>query len=364
VTAGAADPGDPADRRIRARSALDALVACYGAGMRNPGQPDLIDALFVEADDGTGWLTAIAELSVSFRATGPVAIRALSEVCRRRRMDPALVTAGLRWGTGMLRRLASGDAGASAISLFRDIYEMVYRRNVAAPIPLFRFGIAIQFGGASPVLKVYFDLHATGAEHRRRTLHRVAGLLGATTGLECWMRACPSIDLDTSRVIGVDFGAGQAVRAKFYWGARHLTWDQLVAASREISGERHTGTLRRLEREVGGGPGAGSSLLVSMCCANGTPSMKLDLCVARLYPNDGEAYDAIERFRSQVIGGDGPAPLAIVTGGLNPRQTRCVQQYLGVELPRDQSPRVTIYYRPIGLDTEHLNPALRPRMCA
>ena len=69
-------------------------------------------------------------------------------------------------------------------------------------------------------------------------------------------------------------------------------------------------------------------------------------------------------FRGAAIEAEGPAPFKIVTGGLEPRQTKCVLQYLGVELPPERSSRVTIYYLPIGLETEHLNPALRPQMCA
>jgi hypothetical protein len=358
-----ADPCDPAGRRTRARATLNALLARYDGGRRSPGRQELIDSLFVEAGDGTGWLAGIAELSVSFRAGRPVTIRSLSEFLRRRTLDPALATAGLRWGAEMFRRVSSSGSGSYAVALFRDIYEMIYLRDVAEPAPPFRFGIATEFGGESPILKVYFDLHATRAEHRRHTLERIADLLGETSGLDAWKRECPEIDLDKSRVIGVDFGAGNTVRSKFYWGARPLTWDGIVAASRRISGERHTAALRRLEREVIGVSGALSSVLISMCCANGERSMKLDLCVARLYENDGEAFDAIERFRGAAVDGDGPAPLKLVTGGLEPRRTKCVQQYLGVEFPPERSPRVSIYYRPIGLETEHLNPALRPRMC-
>jgi hypothetical protein len=357
------DSCDPAGRRSRSRAALNALLARYLGDRRSPFEQEVIDALFVEAGDGTGWLAGIAELSVSFRAGRTATVRSLSEVLQRRSLSPALAAAGLRWGTEMFRRVSSYGRGSYAVALFRDIYEMLYLHDVAELAPPFRFGIATEFGGESPILKVYFDLHATKVE-RRRSLDRIADLLGDSSGLDAWKRECPEIDLDKSRVVGVDFGAGNTVRSKFYWGARPLTWDGIVAASREISGERHVATLRSLEREVFGVSGVPSSILISMCCANGERSMKLDLCVARLYENDGEAFDAIERFRGAAIDGDGPAPLKLITGGLEPRQTACVQQYLGVEFPPERGPRVSIYYRPIGLETEHLNPALRPRMCA
>jgi hypothetical protein len=240
---------------------------------------------------------------------------------------------------------------------------MIYLREVAES-ELFRFGISIALDGASPILKIYFDLYATREEYRRRTLDQVAGLLGETSGLADWTCECPEIDLNTSRVIGVDFGIGNRVRSKFYWGARRLTWDGIIAVSRKFSGERHVDMLRDLQREVFGVSGELSSVLISMCSANGERSMKVDLCVARLYENDGEAYEAIERFRRAAIYDSDPAPFEIIAGGMEPRQTKCVQQYLGVELRPDGSSRVTIYYRPIGFETEHLNPALRPRMCA
>lgn len=358
------DHRGPEDRWSRARAALSALLARYRGGVREPGEQELIDGLFVDSGNETGWLTGISELSVSFRAGRPVTVRSLAEVLRRRPLDKQLATTGLRWGTEMLDRLASRASSSYAAPLFRQIYERLYLHDATGPAPLFRFGMALELGGGLPVLKVYFDLHAVAAEHRRPALDQIATLLGETAGLEAWKRACPEINLDTSRVIGVDFGAGDAVRTKFYWTARHLTWDAIAATSREISGERHLETLDRLSREVCAAPGALSSVLVSMCGVNGERSMKLDVCVARLYENDGLAYDAIERFRGRTLDTDGPAPFEIVSGGLEPGRTKCVQQYLGVELPPGRGSRVTLYYRPIGFETEHLNPVLRPRMCA
>jgi hypothetical protein len=361
---GDADRCAATDRQTRACAAVNALLARYGCGYQSKLQQEVIDGLFVDTADETGLLMGIAELSVSFRVGRPVTIRSLAEVLQRRRLSPALAQIGLQWGTELLRRVSSCASGPYAGALFREIYELLYLRDLADPAPWFRFGIATELGGDAPILKMYFDLHATNAEHRRRTLDKIAELLDETASLDAWKRNCPEIDLDTSRVIGVDFGVGNTVRSKFYWGARQLTWDGIRSVSREISGERHTATLRRLKREVFGVSGELSSVLISMCGANGERSLKLDLCVARLYENDGAAFDAIERFRAAGLDGDGPAPFEIVSGGLHPRQTKCVQQYLGVELPPEKSPRVTIYYRPIGLETEHLNPALRPRVCA
>jgi hypothetical protein len=352
-----------AGRQPQAQAALNALLAHYVGVRRSPAEQELIDALFIDSGDGTGLLMGIAELSVAFRDGQPVTIRALSEVLQRRPLNCTLATTGLRWGTEMLRSVSAFGSGSYATPLFREIYEMIYRREVNES-QQFRFGISIALDGVSPILKIYFDLHATREQYRRGTLDQVAELLGETSGLADWKYQCPEIDLNTSRVIGVDFGVGNTVRSKFYWGARRLTWDGIVAASRKISGERHVETLRHLQREVFGVSGALSSVLISMCSANGERSMKVDLCVARLYENDGEAYEAIERFRRAAIDHYAPAPFEIVTGGMEPRQTRCVQQYLGVEFPSARDSRVTIYYRPIGLETEHLNPALRPRMCA
>jgi hypothetical protein len=239
---------------------------------------------------------------------------------------------------------------------------MLYLRDRAEPAPLFRFGIAAEFGGVSPVVKMYYDLHASNEECRLRSLEHIASLLDETSALESWKRAFPGIVTDKSRVIGVDFGARNTVRAKFYWGARHLTWDDIAAAAREISGERHVETLNRLRREVCNVADALSSVLVSMCVTNGACSMKLDVCIARFYCNDGKAYKAINRFLASGV--NGLIPFELVSGGLEPGRTQCVQQYLGVELSPGEEARVTLYYRPIGLATEHLNAALYPRMCS
>jgi hypothetical protein len=364
MTPGDAERSDPADRRGRARAVLNALRSRYHPGCIDREDQALVDALFVDAGDASGWLTGISELSVSFCHRRPPAVRALSEVIVRRSLEPALAAAALQWGADLLDRVAASTAASYATPLFRELFELLYLRDVADPAPLFRFGIAVEHRGEAPILKIYFDLHATAADHRPRTLVRVAELLGETEGLEAWQHACPALDLDRTRVIGVDFAAGNAVRAKFYWGARGLTWDGIASALREISGEGHTETLDRLRREVCAVTDRLSSVMVSMCAAAGERSMKLDVCVARLYDNDGDARDAIERFCAPNMDGHGDTPFDLVSGGLPPRRTRCIQQYLGVELPPGRSSRVTIYYRPIGLETEHLSAPLRPQLCA
>jgi hypothetical protein len=364
VTLSDADRSKPADRQHQARTVLNALLARYYPERDGREDKELIDALFVDSGDTSGWLAGISELSISFRRDRLPTVRALSEVIPQRSLEPALAAAGLRWGTQMLARVSSAGAGCDATLLFREIYEMLYVRDVAEPAPVFRFGIATEHGGASPILKMYFDLHASRAAHRPRALVRIAELLGETAGLAAWQHACPAVDLDKTRVIGVDFVASTAVRTKFYWGARSLTWEKIAAALREISGERHTETLARLRREVCAVTNELSSVMVSMCAANGERSMKIDVCVARLYESDGSARDAIERFGGPDLDAHGSTPFEIVSGGLDPHSTRHVQQYLGVEFPPRGSSRVTVYYRPIGLETEHLSAHLRPQRCA
>jgi hypothetical protein len=358
---------EPADRRALARAALHALLARYRAG--DPGDRELIDRLFVDAGDGTGWLLAISELSVSFRPGRPATVRALSEIVRKRPLDRSLAARGLRHGTELLQAVAARASAPYGVALFRELYEQVYLRDAhgtgapGEPAAWLRFGTALELGGPSPVVKVYFDLHAVPPERRRGVLAGIVERLGDAAGLEAWGRACPAIDLGTTRILGVDFGAGDAVRTKIYWGARDLTWESLAAALREVSGDRHLETLDRLRREVcGNAPGSLSSVLVSLAGAEGERSVKIDVCLARLFADDGGAYEAVERFRG--ASADGPTPLALLNGGLEPRQTRRVQQYLAVELPPSASPRVTVYYRPIGLETEHLGAAVRPGRCA
>jgi hypothetical protein len=351
-----------ADRRRRAETPLNALLIHYRGEGLNPKERALIDGLFVDECEAVGLLTGISELSVSFRPGKPPAIRALSEVLQRRRLDRALAAAGLEWGTEVLRRVSAHNSSSYAGPLFRELYETVYLGDKAEPLPLFRFGIAAEFGGAAPVVKTYYDLEAKSEAMRHRSREKLAALLNESSGLQCLKRACPAIDMEKSRVVGVDFRPGNVFRAKFYWGARHLTFQDIAAAAREISGERHVETVERLRREVCSGAGALSSVLVSMCVCNGAPAMKLDVCIARLYENDGKASDAVGRFLGSSV--DGLMPFELVSGGLSPSRTKCIQQYLGVELLPDEDPRVTLYYRPIGLETEHLNPALRPRMCA
>jgi hypothetical protein len=352
---------DPGDRQTRAQARLKALLAHARCG-RGARDQALIDGLFVRGDEAGEWLAGISELSVSYRPDRAPTVRALAEVIRKRPADAVTLAALRGWGLQQLQGASDAVAAPYGSALFESLFDAFYDCNVLASQPTLRFGIATEFGCASPVVKMYFDLHATPREQRGARLAEVAALLRDESALQDWKRACPASDVDAMRVIGVDFGAGGVVRSKFYWGARSLDWNAIAAASHEISGARHLQTLERLRREVAAVTDELSTVMVSICSSNGQRAMKLDVCIARLYDDDLAALDALQRFRGQDFPAYDDAAYSIVSGGLSAHRTRRIHQYLGVELPADGGPRMTVYYRPIGLDTEHLGAPLRPQI--
>lgn len=337
-------------RLVRARSIIGALCERYGI---EPAEP-LIDGLFVPVQDRDEWLVGVSELSVSFRATGPTTVRALSEVLHKRRLDPVVASASEAWGTALLRRAGEQAQAPYATEAFRELFDLVYARSVESPPPAFRFGISIELGHTAPIVKTYFDLHAIEAARRSAALESIARLLGETAGLVAFRRACPGLDPGTGRIVGVDFGADETVRSKFYWSARRLDWHRIAATASEVAGDDHVRVIRRLEGRLAGVPDALSSVLVSSCGDGGRRSMKVDVCVARLYADDERAAE----FVDHVLDGAGPAPLGIVAGD---ERTAGVHQYVGVELAPGHGRRVTVYYRPVGFVSDHLNPTLHPR---
>lgn len=352
---------DPGDRRARAQARLGALLAHAHCG-RGAREQALIAGLFLRGDERGEWLAAVSELSLSYRPQRAPTVRALAEVIRKRPADPATLTALRDWGSQQLQRAEYAAGAPYGGGLYEALFDSFYGRDaLASPTPL-RFGMATEFGCASPVVKLYFDLHATPCQHRAGKLAEVAALLRDEAALADWQRACPASGVDAMRVVGVDFGAGGVVRSKFYWGARSLDWEAIVAASRDISGERHLPTLQRLRREVEAVSGDLATVMVSICSSGGQRAIKLDVCIARLYDDDLAALDALRRFRGSDFGEADDAPYRIVSGGLAAQRTRHIHQYLGVELPAAGGPRMTVYYRPIGLDTEHLGAPLRPHI--
>jgi hypothetical protein len=90
----------------------------------------------------------------------------------------------------------------------------------------------------------------------------------------------------------------------------------------------------------------------------------LDVYLPDLYPNDARAFQGIESFLDAVnLRHQRPSPIDVLAGDQDLEKTTRVQQYLGVAFASDSAVRVNIYYRPFGLETEHLRAHSRPAMC-
>lgn len=142
--------------------------AASGRETRRRGQR-LIDGLFVRGDDAAEWLAGISELSVSYRPDRAPTVRALAKVIRKRAADPATLAVMRHWGQQQLQRAADAAGAPYGSALFEALFDAFYRGGAAGPPasrPALRFGVATEFSCASPVVKMYLDLHATPGERR------------------------------------------------------------------------------------------------------------------------------------------------------------------------------------------------------
>lgn len=360
---------------------LDSLLVHCGDGIVTADRRALAQALFFHESGGPGlpaspgsgvgrgpedndahvFHTGISEFSLSLRAGCPGTVRVLSEVLSVGPVSASTARLGGQWGTAMLESVARTTHTPFDTVMFGTLYDAVYGGAHPATPPNYRFGIGLQFDPTGPWLKVYFDLHA-GAEHRRReTLGRLCQWLDLTLPPQTHAHTDGGFDPASCRIVGVDFGPDRALRAKLYWGARHLSWNDITRWACDLSPDR-VETVERLRREVCGTRDALPSVLVSFNTAGGHRGMKIDVALARLYDNDAQALAAVQRFVGPGV--DVATPLTLVSRGLRPDQTRCVQQYVSVELAQGIDARTVVYYRPVGLQTRHLNRALWPRLVA
>lgn len=344
-----------ADRRALAQ----ALFFDGRGGAGAPSDPEGDPCAEPGDDDEPAFHTGISEFSVSMRPGRPGTVRALSEVLSVDEVCGSAVRLGSRWGTDMLQRMARTTRTPFDTGVFDTLYAAIYGGERAEPAPTYRFGIGLQFDLAAPWLKIYFDLHVVSEHRRRETLDRLCQWLGLTLPPQTHARTEGGFDPASCRIVGVDFGPHRALRAKLYWGARHLSWNDITRWACDIS-PGQVETVEKLRREVCGTGDALPSVLVSFSAARGHRGMKIDVALPRLYDNDAQALAAVQRYLGPGV--DVATPLAVISRGLRPEQTRCVQQYVSVELTQGIGARNVVYYRPVGLQTRHLNRALWPRL--
>lgn len=359
--------GGTLDRRSRSRALLSALLAHYSLSWPAGMQDELFESLNRDDVGGAGCLFGISEFSVSLTRDDFAKARCLAETVQRRTISAAEVRQGLDIGTDVLTRLSALDRRPYAVASFRRAYELVYVEDATsyAPRP-FRFGIALEFGcDVPPTMKCYLDLHAGGKDGATLRLTKIAGILGFGDDLERWKQDTALGSLEKCRIVGLDFAASGGVEPKVYLGARGLAWDDLAQAVTSMGWREHLETFRALRALVCAAGGSPSSMMSARSLRGKSLCLKLDVYLPNLYPNDATAFQGIERFLDAVnLGHHRPSPIDVLAGDRDPEKTTRVQQYLGVTFLSDKTVRVNIYYRPFGLETEHLGAHSRPAVCS
>jgi len=353
-----------APRRARASAIVERLLVEYGTAHRAEDLAAVREGL--SFDDGAEYFGGVSEFALSLRSDLPPRVRCMAEIVRRRTLDASTAALGREWGSALLRRIERGAARAYSAALFDAVYRLVYEGACAGTGP-YRFGLALEFAGAAPVVKAYFDLHAIAAEHRPAIITALDGELDGMLGTGTWLAACPALAIAGARVLGVDFGAERRVRAKLYRGANALEWSGVERLLEEVTGASSLDreTLECLRREVCGPDAPLAAVLVGVASEARQRSLKLDVSLPGLYASDRQALDAVARFcrtRPDKPGSsvELDAPFRIVGGPADPSRSRRILPYFGVELRQGSSPRVSLYFRPPGFETEHMSAAVRP----
>lgn len=354
-------PGLPLEpRRRRTFELLSALLReCAGQPLPASYSP-LLDALFF-APPQAGFVAGASELSVVLAQGRAPRIRVLAEVLNVAPLSDAVATLGRSWGEAVLLSASEVTHALFDTAAFRALHASIYCRQRPEPAPNFRLGIGLELGGDSPIVKAYFDLHALPPPERRIALRTLKRDHDLEVDWSAFQQEGPEFDAESSRIVGMDFEAQSGLRAKLYWGARRLTWETIERIAAALSPEQAE-VVARLRRDVCPFDDALASVLLSLSSCNGRRGLKLDVALARLYESDLDALHAVRRFVGP--SNDIDTPFEIVRAHSGYERTRCLQQYLGVELAPDGQGRIILYYRPVGMETPHLNPELWPRACA
>ena len=358
----------PSYRGPRSRALASALLARYRLAQPTGMQNDELFKLLDRDDvDGAECLFGVSELSVSLASDKFATVRCLAEAIQRRTINATEVCRGLDIGTAVLTRLSALAGQPYATASFRRVYELVYAEDAAAYAPRpFRFGIALEFDrNVPPTMKCYLDLHARGEDGALRRLAMIAEFLGFADGLERWRQDAALGGLGKCRIVGLDFVASREAELKVYSGARGLAWDDLAQAVTLLGRREHFETFRAFQAHVCAAGGSPSSVMFARALKGGLPYLKLDVYLPDVYPNDAATFRGVEEFLDVVnLGHHRPSPIDVLAGDRDLERIRRVQQYLGVAFLPDRAARVNIYYRPFGLETEHLGAHSRPAVCS
>lgn len=314
----------------------------------------------------------VSEFSLSFVSGRPAELRCLAEVVSRCGLTEENLLKALEIGRGIFELLACESGVAYDFNTFSSIFRLAYPATGHFKQDRdFRMGLALGFAPGHPIaLKTYLDLRAEGqhcalakADEAFKSLElpgqdkltALTRLLGGTRLI---------------RGMGMDFSPQHSRNLRVYLLGQQLTRMKLHRLLTEAgldNGIEHLTLFNHLVlndlEEFPPHP-----MLVSVGFSerlpHGKPIIKWDVFLPPWYPDDETCFDMVRQLLSAFdLDWSAYEQVASIVAASQPlERLRCVHQYLSIDfLPNGQA-KVNVYFRPVGLETSHMDPHYRPRL--
>jgi hypothetical protein len=348
---------------------IDMLLASMldACGLESGLAPASLDALTIH-DVESGCLFAPAEVSLSFSAHRPPAVRCLAEIvnsCSPEFPERVVSTLGDRMMAALSR-----EGGKYDEALFHDCANIVYPGHRAGDRPL-RFGAAIEWQrDASIKLKHYFDLHA---EPRELAAHRMEAVFDRLDLLRQLGQAKTllgsRIEDGRCRGIAVDCGRANHRGLRLYmpgicWSLRELRDIVNGTGRQELMPLLDLFNCSVLGRARTGD--AINHLLVSFVFTSesgNNPIIKLDAFMPGLKPDDLASYEAFCTL-AEALGiprDQYDCAFRALNEAHELSNHQAILQYLSLDLIAPYEVVLNAYFRVPGAETAHMGPRVRPR---
>ena len=309
----------------------------------------------------------VSEFSLSYAAGRTPKVRCIAETLTQHRPDATDIAAIRELSVELLKTLSAEQGAAYDMGLFTDLYDIAYggaagsegRRD-------FRFAVAVEWEqNGAPSVKCYFDLFAAG---RADSGERLATVFTRLDFQPQW-DALP-VRSGSCRGIAIDLPPVPADNLRLYLPGADFRFAELTQLIRRVAGENQEAAFEHLCRLVLNDPlpdAAHAPGLVSLVYARrldpGCPLIKLDVHMPTVKPDDEAARDAAETLAAAL-----DIPMLNYRDSLEalllddtPDTTLHVHDHLSVDFGPGPQHKLNLYFRPVGLATEHLDPRYLPR---
>jgi squalene-hopene/tetraprenyl-beta-curcumene cyclase len=280
----------------------------------------------------------------------------LAEVTTVRPASSAELRELQRLGEVAIDRLVPAPGAGRA--LFSTLFAATYQSDCEPVRPNARFGLALEFArDATPSVKAYFDLYATGRQHASTKLRDTLAALGMEQSASHVERLAGSNSpADLCRGIGVEFNGHGFAGARLYLAGKYLSWAGIERLLVALDQAERVPSLRPFRRLVLNGIDNRTplnSMLIGLVFSPRLPPgaalVKLDAHLPSLKVDDAASADAT----NQLCAAEGIdwSPIRDAGQHLDRHSANArVRQYLSLDVLPNGQHKISAYFRPAMLD--------------